>query len=60
MGIAKVNVASELVHGVRTRLSDQWGKGQNLWTSLAVGEAMKVVAPVVEKWIRVTGSEGKA
>jgi ketose-bisphosphate aldolase len=60
MGIAKVNVASELVHGVRERLAAQWAKGENLWTSLAVGEAMKVVAPVVEKWIRVTGAAGKA
>jgi ketose-bisphosphate aldolase len=60
LGIAKVNVASELVHGVRTRLSEQWGKGENLWTPLAMGEAKKVMVPVVEKWFRVTGAEGKA
>jgi fructose-bisphosphate aldolase class II/tagatose 1,6-diphosphate aldolase GatY/KbaY len=60
LGIAKVNVASELVHGVRSSLSAQWGKGMNLWTPLAMGEAKKVMEPIVEKWFRVTGAEGKA
>ena len=60
LGIAKVNVASELVHGVRGSLTAQWEKGVNLWTPLAIGEARKVMEPVVEKWIRVTGAAGKA
>jgi len=60
LGIAKVNVASELVHGVRDSLTAQWEKGVNLWTPLAIGEARKVMESVVEKWIRVTGAAGKA
>jgi ketose-bisphosphate aldolase len=60
LGIAKVNVASELVHGVRASLSDQWGKGANLWTPLAMAEARKAMEPIVEKWIRMTGAAGKA
>lgn len=60
MGVAKVNVASELVHGVRESLSAQWGKGANLWTPLAMGEAKKIMVPIVEKWFRVTGAEGRA
>ncbi len=60
LGIAKVNVASELVHGVRARLSEQWGKGVNLWTPLAIAETRAVMEPVVEKWIRITGAEEKA
>jgi ketose-bisphosphate aldolase len=60
LGIAKVNVASELVHGFRTSLSEQWKDGRNLWTPMALGEAAKVLPPVVEKWLRITGAAGKA
>jgi fructose-bisphosphate aldolase class II len=60
MGIAKVNVASELVHGFRGSLTAQWAKGANLWTPLAIAEALPAMEPAVEKWIRVTGAAGKA
>jgi len=60
LGIAKVNVASELVHGIRGSLTAQWQEGRNLWTPLACGEAVRIIGPVVEKWIRVTGAEGMA
>jgi len=60
MGIAKVNVASELVHGFRGSLTAQWAQGVNLWTPLAVAEALPLMEPVVEKWFRVTGAVGKA
>ena len=60
LGIAKVNVASELVHGLRGSLTSQWAQGINLWSPLAVAEARKIMEPVVEKWIRITGAAGKA
>jgi len=60
LGIAKVNVASELVHGFRECLTTQWGKGANLWSPLAVAEARRIMEPVVEKWITITGAAGKA
>ena len=60
LGIAKVNVASELVHGFRECLTSQWGKGDNLWSPLAVAEARRIMEPVVEKWITITGAAGKA
>ena len=60
LGIAKVNVASELVHGVRVSLTSQWKEGRNLWTPMAFGEAVKVLGPVVEKWLHITGAAGKA
>ena len=60
LGIAKVNVASELVHGFRGSLTAQWQEGRNLWTPIACGEAARAIGPVVEKWIRVTGAEGMA
>jgi ketose-bisphosphate aldolase len=60
LGIAKVNVASEFVHAFRASLTSQWGKGVNLWAPIAVAETRTVIEPVIEKWIRVTGAEGKA
>ncbi len=60
LGIAKVNVASELIHGFRGSLMAQWQEGRNLWTPIALGEAARALAPVIEKWIRVTGAAGKA
>ncbi len=60
LGIVKVNVASELVHGLRGSLTAQWARGMNLWSPLAVAEARKIMEPVVEKWIRITGAAGKA
>jgi tagatose 1,6-diphosphate aldolase GatY/KbaY len=60
LGIAKVNVASELVHGVRGSLSAQWAREENLWTPRAIGATRAVMEPVIEKWIRTTGAEGRA
>ena len=60
MGISKVNIASELVAGVRSSLASQWGAGRNLWSPIALGEAVKGLEKIVEKWIRITGAEGKA
>lgn len=60
LGIAKVNVASELVHGIRGSLMTQWQEGRNLWTPIALGEALRTLSAVVERWIRVTGAEGMA
>jgi tagatose 1,6-diphosphate aldolase GatY/KbaY len=56
-GIAKVNVASELVHGLRDSLSSQWAGGRNLWSPLAMAEAVKGLEASVERWIRITGAE---
>lgn len=60
LGIAKVNVASELVHGVRTRLQEQWAAGANHWTPLAIAQTRAVMEPIVAKWIRITGATGRA
>lgn len=60
LGIAKVNVASELIHGFRSSLTAQWQEGRNLWTPMALGEAARGLAPILEKWFHVTGAAGKA
>lgn len=60
LGIAKVNVASELVHTVRNSLMEQWQAGKNLWISLACEPAYRLMADVVRNWFYMTGSAGKA
>ena len=60
LGIAKVNVASELVRVVRETLLERWGAGELLWTPRALADATDAMAPVVEKWIRRAGAAGKA
>ncbi len=60
LGIAKVNVASELVNAVRQSLLDQWGARQNMWAPLAQAAAIKAMAQVVEKWLHLTGAVGRA
>jgi ketose-bisphosphate aldolase len=59
-GMAKVNVASELVQAVRCSLTEQWTNGRNFYTPIALAEAVKRMEPVVEKWIRLTGAAGRA
>ena len=60
LGIAKVNIASELVRAVRETLLTRWTAHDNLWTPIALADAMAAMAPVVEKWLRRSGAAGKA
>lgn len=59
LGIAKVNVATELIAAVRESLLAQWQAGRNLWVPAAQAAAMDAMAVVVEKWIRRTGAAGR-
>ena len=59
-GIAKINVASELVQAVRSSLIEQWGQGKNLWIPLAEEHAYRNMAGVVRRWIGKTGAAGRA
>ena len=59
LGIAKINVATDLVTVVRESLRRQWDEKRNLWTPQALAEAMTALADVVRRWIRRTGAEGK-
>lgn len=60
LGVAKVNVASELVRAFRQSLHEQWAGGQNLWVPEALAVAARAIVPVVERWIRRLGAEGRA
>ncbi|MFC1452589.1 ketose-bisphosphate aldolase [Verrucomicrobiota bacterium] len=60
LGIAKVNVASELTRAIRETLLEQWNDGRALWAPHAIALATAGIAPIVEKWIRRTDAYGKA
>ena len=60
LGIAKINVASELVNAIRNTLMEQWNAEKNRWLPLAYEPALKAMKEVVRKWIRNTGAAGKA
>jgi tagatose 1,6-diphosphate aldolase GatY/KbaY len=60
LGIAKVNVATELITAVRQSLQQQWQAGENRWVPVAQAAAMQAMALVVEKWIRRCGATGRA
>jgi len=60
LGIAKVNVATELISAVRQSLLEQWGAGKNLWTPIAQAAAMQAIAQVIEKWFHLTHAAGHA
>ncbi len=60
LGIAKVNVATELMNAVRESLLEQWNSGKNRWLPLAQAAAGKAITPVLEKWFRLTGAVGQA
>ena len=49
LGIAKVNVATELINAVRQSLMGQWGSGENLWTPIAQASAIEAMTKVLEK-----------
>lgn len=60
LGIAKVNVATDLVRTIRESLLAQWGAGRNLWLPAATAEATHLIAPVVARWIERVGAARRA
>jgi tagatose 1,6-diphosphate aldolase GatY/KbaY len=60
LGIAKVNVATELITAWREALRGQWAAGRNLWVPMAAAEAAQALLPVIARWIRLTGAGGRA
>ena len=60
LGMAKVNVATELTLALREGLTTELGASQKRWLPLSLADATRRLAPVVEKWIRLTGAAGRA
>ncbi len=56
LGIAKVNVATDLARAWCAAFQG----GKALWPPLAMGRACRALAPVAERWMRLTGSAGRA
>ncbi len=60
LGIAKINVATELITAQRNSLLNQWGAKKNMWMPMAQAEARDAMIPVLEKWLHLTGAAGRA
>jgi ketose-bisphosphate aldolase len=60
LGMAKVNVASELCKAFRETYAEQHLPEKVGWLPTALGAAKKPMAEVMAKWFRLTGAEGKA
>jgi tagatose 1,6-diphosphate aldolase GatY/KbaY len=60
LGVAKVNIATDLVTAVRSSLMEQWQQGRNLWIPAADPAAMQAMTRVVEGWIHRVGAAGRA
>ena len=60
LGIAKINVATELITAQRNSLLNQWGAKKNMWMPMAQAEAIDAMIPVLEKWLNLTGAAGRS
>lgn len=59
LGIAKVNIASDLVKAIRDTLRSLWDAGEKPWVPEALAEANKKMESEVERWILKLGAQGK-
>jgi ketose-bisphosphate aldolase len=60
LGIAKVNVATELTVAMRESLEAESRRPQRSWFPVALAQATQAMAPVIEKRIHWTGAAGRA
>ncbi len=60
LGMAKVNVASELCKAFRDTYAEQHAGGKSGWLPTVLGATKPAIATVVARWITLTGAAGKA
>lgn len=60
LGMAKINIATELTLAFRAGLQAELGAPTQRWLPLSMADAAEYLVPVVEKWIRLTGATGRA
>jgi len=60
LGVCKVNVATELTLPVRAALLTELGLENPRWLPHSLTLAHETVAPMIEKWIHLTGAAGRA
>ncbi|MDD4870198.1 MAG: class II fructose-bisphosphate aldolase [Kiritimatiellae bacterium] len=59
LGIAKINVATELVTAMMKTLLSQQNSGKKIWPPITLGKANNAIEAVVDKWFHVTGAVGR-
>jgi tagatose 1,6-diphosphate aldolase GatY/KbaY len=60
LGMAKINIASELCKAFRDTYAEQHSGGRTGWLPTMLGAAKPAMAKVVERWINLSGAAGKA
>ena len=60
LGMAKINIASELCKAFRDTYAEQHSGGKTGWLPTILGAAKPAMAKVVERWINLSGAAGKA
>lgn len=60
LGMAKINVASELCKAFRDSYAEQHAGGKTGWLPTMLGAARPAIAKVVERWLLLSGAAGKA
>jgi tagatose 1,6-diphosphate aldolase GatY/KbaY len=60
LGMAKVNIASELCQAFRDAYAEQYADGKNGWLPTCLGAIKPAIGKVVERWITLCGAQGKA
>ena len=60
LGMAKINVASELCQAFRDTYAEQHAGGRKGWLPTMLGAARPAMAKVVERWLLLSGAAGKA
>ncbi|HEY5910263.1 MAG TPA: class II fructose-bisphosphate aldolase, partial [Verrucomicrobiae bacterium] len=60
LGMAKINIASELCKAFRDTYAEQHRGGKTGWLPTVLGAARPALAKVVERWINLAGAAGKA
>jgi tagatose 1,6-diphosphate aldolase GatY/KbaY len=60
LGIAKVNVASDLVRAFQGSLLAQWARQPKSWPPMDLAAAYRAMEPAIADWMQRLGSAGKA
>jgi hypothetical protein len=60
MGMAKVNIASELCKAFRDAYAGEHANNPNGWLPTSLGATKPAIGKVVERWLTLCGARDKA
>ncbi len=60
LGMAKINVASELCQAFRDAYATELAGGKKGWLPTSLGAIKPAIAKVLERWFKLSGAAGKA